>query len=772
MDNQLDRLIDHDRDHEIATPGQAGSAGKSTLTSRLSPTPQIVFRVADPETARALGESLSGGSRGRIQRDADGGGSGRDANGVAAGAELAVDRAAGSSGAPLPTHLQRQFEGSLGADLSGVRVHTGGASAEAAHAVGAKAYTVGQDIHFGAGRYQPDDPFGMHLLAHEVAHTVQQAGGAQRRQHKLEVSAPQDAAEHEADRAADAMVRNQHYQIGGIELARVNRSLDSKMTDYEGSFSTGMTSSAKRINIIGGHSTIGDATEAENIIAKIDKQTDGLTKAAGEIGNGGSFDDCVAENVTTRFRLQEYVSAVKQSGGALDGFKPAYEAARRDYGALIGLSAAFTEGKTDTSNLPGGSELAKVAGATQQLDANSSGMAAKVDAMKGGNPSTFGADLAALKTARDQLETARAGILQQDGKVKSSGNRMKAAVSKAQAAAASAKGDKKKKELESLKATISAVAGAVGTAIEMGGKVFKAAQAPDVTAKTQTFVDEYVQVQDRQFAVQSHETTVTAGPSRAAKFAELGKDLASGNATKAVEAVLTQVLSPKIQQMSSAIAAAKEEQNLNEAVAAQAELEAAKQEYSVALSAASNLLNGFEVQKQRVTSLVDKLAKFSARTGNPNMAAAFRFMGAADKFLAQCDVAIQMGDNQAEAGKEALKIRDRVNSPISNGDKSLHGKAYWWQAFSKDEFSTRALLDGERKMKEWVAQKNELELKNAGDGSLIDGHGSNGAQFDVAGAVGELRKQKTTIAALRDKAQSSLGVGAASPNMAITPAAG
>ncbi|MBK7191815.1 MAG: DUF4157 domain-containing protein, partial [Myxococcales bacterium] len=116
----------------------------------------------------------------------------RDANGVAADAEAAVDRAASSTGAPLPTHIQRQFEGSLGADLSGVRVHTGGESQQAAQAVGAKAYTVGNDIHFAAGNYQPDDPFGMHLLAHEVAHTVQQSGGAQRRQHKLEVSTPQD----------------------------------------------------------------------------------------------------------------------------------------------------------------------------------------------------------------------------------------------------------------------------------------------------------------------------------------------------------------------------------------------------------------------------------------------------------------------------------------------------------------------------------------------------------------------------------------------------
>src|SRR5207244_448812 len=84
------------------------------------------------------------------QRQASGAGA-VDANGVAPHAAQAVDGAAGSSGSPLPSSLQQRFEGSLGADLSGVRVHTGGASAAAADAVSAKAYTVGQDVHFGAG---------------------------------------------------------------------------------------------------------------------------------------------------------------------------------------------------------------------------------------------------------------------------------------------------------------------------------------------------------------------------------------------------------------------------------------------------------------------------------------------------------------------------------------------------------------------------------------------------------------------------------------------
>lgn len=112
-------------------------------------------------------------------------------------------------GAPLPEQTRRTFEASLDADLSGVRVHTGEASASAAGQLGAAAFATGQDIHFGAGRYQPDSPAGKHLLAHEVAHTVQQGSGSAATQCKDEVSQPGDALEGEADRAADAMVRGE-----------------------------------------------------------------------------------------------------------------------------------------------------------------------------------------------------------------------------------------------------------------------------------------------------------------------------------------------------------------------------------------------------------------------------------------------------------------------------------------------------------------------------------------------------------------------------------
>ena len=164
------------------------------------------------------------------RREADGGA-------VSPGASEAVDRAAASSGAPLRDDLRGRFESSLGTDLSSVRVHTGDASAEGAAAVNAKAYAVGSDVHFGAGQYQPDDPYGMHLLAHEVAHTVQQGGSAPHRQDKLEVSSAGDSHEVEADRAADAMVRGQPFAVtpsgGGLSRAGVDHGAREDAKDYQ-----------------------------------------------------------------------------------------------------------------------------------------------------------------------------------------------------------------------------------------------------------------------------------------------------------------------------------------------------------------------------------------------------------------------------------------------------------------------------------------------------------------------------------------------------------
>lgn len=77
-------------------------------------------------------------------------------------------------GAPLPDQTREFMENRLGADFSEVRVHTGNEAVELSNRLNAKAFTYGKDIAFNKGEFSPESQQGKRLLAHELAHTVQQ----------------------------------------------------------------------------------------------------------------------------------------------------------------------------------------------------------------------------------------------------------------------------------------------------------------------------------------------------------------------------------------------------------------------------------------------------------------------------------------------------------------------------------------------------------------------------------------------------------------------
>ncbi|WP_434620553.1 eCIS core domain-containing protein [Arthrobacter sp. A5] len=81
-----------------------------------------------------------------------------------------------SASQSLGPSTRELMEPKFGADFRGVRVHTDRNAIGAANALGANAFTAGSDIGFAAGRYAPDSPTGRRLLAHELAHVVQNAG--------------------------------------------------------------------------------------------------------------------------------------------------------------------------------------------------------------------------------------------------------------------------------------------------------------------------------------------------------------------------------------------------------------------------------------------------------------------------------------------------------------------------------------------------------------------------------------------------------------------
>ena len=106
-----------------------------------------------------------------VQRKAAGPAAGTSADGVAAGIS--------HGGAPLAPAERAYFEPRFGRDFSAVRIHADAQAATAAADIGARAFTLGRDIAFARDEYRPATEAGRRLIAHELAHTLQQNGTSQ-----------------------------------------------------------------------------------------------------------------------------------------------------------------------------------------------------------------------------------------------------------------------------------------------------------------------------------------------------------------------------------------------------------------------------------------------------------------------------------------------------------------------------------------------------------------------------------------------------------------
>src|SRR5258708_1566637 len=145
---------------------------------------------------------------------------------AASTAPPAVSRVLNSPGRPLDASTRSFMEPRFGRDFTSVRVHTGPQAAESARAVNAHAYTVGQNIVFDHGKFDPATQPGRHLLAHELAHTVQQQG-LQRSANDISLgeSTEYHHLEHEAESAALSVMSG---QPGPALAMRPSRSIVSR----------------------------------------------------------------------------------------------------------------------------------------------------------------------------------------------------------------------------------------------------------------------------------------------------------------------------------------------------------------------------------------------------------------------------------------------------------------------------------------------------------------------------------------------------------------
>jgi hypothetical protein len=137
-------------------------------------------------------------------------------------------------GEPLPSNTREEMEGAMGTDLSSVRIHNNSEAAGLSNDLQAQAFTHGNDIYFGAGKYDTQSQSGQHLLAHEVTHTVQQGSGVKKKgiiqRAELGVADSGKAKPHTAE--GDIDKRKKTIKVQKIEIPGFKYDMMPSKTDY------------------------------------------------------------------------------------------------------------------------------------------------------------------------------------------------------------------------------------------------------------------------------------------------------------------------------------------------------------------------------------------------------------------------------------------------------------------------------------------------------------------------------------------------------------
>jgi Domain of unknown function (DUF4157) len=177
---------DPERIHEHEKP-RAPERARETAEDPAGPLKQFVSGVGNHAFGSALARSVGAGimPSGEVHPEV----------------QSTIDSTRGG-GSSLDTGVADRLSPSLG-DLSDVRVHTSDTADALNTAVAARAFATGSDVYFAKDQYKPNTTDGDRLIAHELAHVVQQRGAPT--SGPLTVSQPGDTLEREADDVADTI---------------------------------------------------------------------------------------------------------------------------------------------------------------------------------------------------------------------------------------------------------------------------------------------------------------------------------------------------------------------------------------------------------------------------------------------------------------------------------------------------------------------------------------------------------------------------------------
>jgi len=178
---------------------------QGTRQRRPAPDPAVPDAAGRPFVP-ARSPALDAAAVMRLQRTAGNAGVVQMLAGEEEQASPVHDVVGSGGGSPLDAGTRSTMESAFGTSFEGVRVHTDERASKSAESVGANAYTVGSDVVFRSGQFNPATPTGQRTLAHELAHVVQQSQGpvdGTAAAGGIKVSDPSDRFERAAERTAD-----------------------------------------------------------------------------------------------------------------------------------------------------------------------------------------------------------------------------------------------------------------------------------------------------------------------------------------------------------------------------------------------------------------------------------------------------------------------------------------------------------------------------------------------------------------------------------------
>lgn len=733
-----------------------------------------------------------------IQRKAE-----RDGNGVAADASEHVERAASSpsgSGAALPDGLRSRFESSLGADLSSVRVHTGAASATAAQAVGAKAYTIGQDIHFGAGTYDPSSSAGQHLLAHEVAHTVQQSGGAATRkaQFKLEVSTPHDQHELEADRAADAMVAGTRATVS-VAGGSAARAIVLRDTLNDGNYQTVLgegqaaeSDAAKQNQILEGPTAyLSASNESERQQASMMRGA--VSAGESELLQAETDHEPVgprlSDNKAAGRQLDAYIGSAAKQGTMAQQFEIQLQKVNIQYAKLEGMyKAAVSSLHVDAGSSDFDASRADKIGLNGSSDTWDAKKTAKQQAVN-----TRPGTAAETKAKDDEITLCKANITrlsaelgkfpnqigEASGALKQSLGVVNAAVAKTELPAPkmedTAEQAKCKQHIDAAKADMQAAAAMINTAVSVATTGFGAITLGGGGGNT-------MQVN----APGSSVATIEGGQSGLRPEADIAggsvvdvpkmegsagdvavadkirghvgtgaslADAMSGAEFGFVEGLASSLTGyeQRVKAAQGAIDAISDDNTKRVMQLAQQEMLNAKEGLRNTVEKLGKLRTEMEVAKKLLRGEADRLMTLidgnkKADGSGPDFGVALAFQTESTIFLADCDAAIQIGEKERDAAKE-INPNVKTASPDApslgnNISNSRNNAAVYWTAYSQQR-------PDKQDKRYWTYVRHQVVIATTGQETM---------DKDMDTVMEQLEKDRTTIVGFNDKLKQYTGL--------------